>query len=38
MTPGLPHMPVWGFSSALFIGVVGLTWLSLRTFHHRVVD
>jgi ABC-2 type transport system permease protein len=38
MTPELPHMPVWGFSSALIIGVVGLTWLSLRTFHRRVVD
>jgi ABC-2 type transport system permease protein len=38
LTPSLPHMPVWGFSLALVVGVVGLTSLSLRTFHRRVVD
>jgi ABC-2 type transport system permease protein len=38
LTPSLPHMPIWGFSLALVLGVVGLTLLSLRTFHRRVVD
>jgi ABC-2 type transport system permease protein len=38
LTPSLPHMPVWGFSLALVLGVVGLTLLSLRTFRNRVVD
>ena len=38
LTPSLPHMPVWGFTLALVVGVVGLTLLSLRTFHRRVVD
>jgi ABC-2 type transport system permease protein len=38
LTPSLPHMPIWGFSLALVVGVVGLTVLSLRTFHNRVVD
>jgi ABC-2 type transport system permease protein len=38
LTPALPHMPVWGFSLALVVGVVGLTSLSLLTFHRRVVD
>jgi ABC-2 type transport system permease protein len=38
LTPSLPHMPVWGFSIALVGGVIGLTLLSLRTFHRRVVD
>jgi ABC-2 type transport system permease protein len=37
LTPSLPHMPVWGFSLALVLGVIGLTLLSLRTFHRRVV-
>jgi ABC-2 type transport system permease protein len=38
LTPSLPHMPIWGFSLALVLGVVGLTWLSLLTFQRRVVD
>jgi ABC-2 type transport system permease protein len=38
LTPSLPHMPIWGFSLALVLGVVGLTSLSLRTFQRRVVD
>jgi ABC-2 type transport system permease protein len=38
LTPELPHMPIWGFSLALTVGVVGLTSLSLRTFQRRVVD
>jgi ABC-2 type transport system permease protein len=38
LTPSLPHMPIWGFSLALVLGVVGLTWLSLQTFQRRVVD
>lgn len=38
LTPSLPHMPIWGFSAALVFGVLGLTLLSLRTFHRRVVD
>jgi ABC-2 type transport system permease protein len=38
LTPSLPHMPIWGFSLALVLGVVGLTSLSLRTFRRRVVD
>jgi ABC-2 type transport system permease protein len=38
LTPSLPHMPILGFSAALVLGVLGLTLLSLRTFHRRVVD
>jgi hypothetical protein len=38
LTPTLPHMPIWGFSLALVLGVVGLTLLSLRTFQRRVID
>jgi ABC-2 type transport system permease protein len=38
LTPSLPHMPIWGFSFALVLGVVGLTALSLRTFRNRVID
>jgi ABC-2 type transport system permease protein len=38
LTPSLPHMPIWGFSTALIGGVIGLTLLSLRTFQRRVVD
>jgi ABC-2 type transport system permease protein len=38
LTPSLPHMPIWGFSLALVLGVVGLTALSLRTFRNRVID
>jgi ABC-2 type transport system permease protein len=38
LTPSLPHMPIWGFSLALVVGVIGLTLLSLRTFQNRVVD
>jgi ABC-2 type transport system permease protein len=38
LTPSLPHMPIWGFSLALVLGVIGLTALSLRTFRNRVVD
>ena len=38
LTPTLPHMPIWGFSTALVLGGFGLTLLSLRTFHRRVVD
>lgn len=37
LTPSLPHMPIWGFSLALVLGVVGLTLLSLVTFQRRVV-
>jgi ABC-2 type transport system permease protein len=38
LTPSLPHMPIWGFSTALIVGVAGLTLLSLWTFRRRVVD
>lgn len=38
LTPTLPHMPIWGFMTALAGGVVGLTALSLRTFTNRVID
>ena len=38
LTPSLPHMPTWGFSLALVVGVVGLTLLSLRTFQRRVMS
>jgi ABC-2 type transport system permease protein len=38
LTPTLPHMPIWGFSLALVLGVVGMTLLSLRTFQRRVID
>jgi ABC-2 type transport system permease protein len=38
LTPSLPHMPIWGFSLALTVGVGGLILLSLRTFQRRVVD
>jgi ABC-2 type transport system permease protein len=38
LTPSLPHMPIWGFSTALVVGVLGLTLLSLRTFQRRVID
>jgi ABC-2 type transport system permease protein len=37
LTPELPHMPVWAFMLALVGGSAGLTLVSLRTFHQRVV-
>jgi ABC-2 type transport system permease protein len=38
LTPALPHMPVWAFMLALVGGSIGLSLVSLRTFHRRVVS
>ena len=37
LTPQVGYMPAWGIMVALIVGTAVLTYLSLRTFVHRVV-